>query len=415
MTRIEHRLADALATRAKAVDPNSVRPLPWAAPVRHRRERRRRWLAPAAAAISIVVIAAVVAFVSRHAHAARADHPNPITAQRATFHGRLLDVDALSATNAWAVGTRFVGATGADALIMHWNGRNWQSVSVPPGAGGGELFSISGRSLDDLWAVGFLRKDAGGSYVPLIIHWNGKSWQVTHFAAEAQLGILYGVSTRSGTDAWAVGTTGPKNGALLLHWNGRRWLRVPAPRPDPSQSLNAVADISSGDAWAVGADKKRELILHWNGKSWRDAPNPGSKMKNGALEDLTALSANEIWTIGYADGPNVLRWNGAAWHVAPASRLPSLGDPLWAIAAVSPDDIWAGGNNANFTDVLMKHWDGTDWSTPKGFEHHIPGVIYRLSIRSASDIWAVGYHGKHQQQRPLMLHWNGKLWTKVLS
>jgi hypothetical protein len=57
------------------------------------------------------------------------------------------------------------------------------------------------------------------------------------------------------------------------------------------------------------------------------------------------------------------------------------------------------------------HWDGTSWSVPKGVNRHVHGAIYRLSARSASDIWAVG----RQSQNPLILHWNGKLWTKVLS
>ncbi len=53
MTGTEGRLADALAARAEAVDPASVRPLPVVPRVGERRAKRRHvWLAPVAAAVS---------------------------------------------------------------------------------------------------------------------------------------------------------------------------------------------------------------------------------------------------------------------------------------------------------------------------------------------------------------------------
>ena len=65
MTGTEERLADALAARAHAVDPASVRPLPAAPRVGERRAGRRHvWLAPVAAAVSVAVIAAVVGIVA---------------------------------------------------------------------------------------------------------------------------------------------------------------------------------------------------------------------------------------------------------------------------------------------------------------------------------------------------------------
>ena len=65
MTGIEERLADALAARAEAVDPASVRPLPAVQRVGRRRARVRGvWLAPVAAAAAVAVIATVVGIVA---------------------------------------------------------------------------------------------------------------------------------------------------------------------------------------------------------------------------------------------------------------------------------------------------------------------------------------------------------------
>jgi hypothetical protein len=424
MTRIEHRLADALAARARAVDPKSVRPLPWGAPAReprHRSESRRRWLAPAAAAISIVVIAAVVTFLPRHDHRAGHGQDHPITAQRVALHGKLWGVDALSATNAWAVGTIFQDPKGAPTsnfrpLIMHWDGRSWRRVPVPSIANESSLLAVSGTSPDDVWAVGSWTQSLHHTGEALILHWNGKKWRLARSAGSFKVSQLIAVSARSATDTWAVGDSG-NNGALLLHWNGRIWRQAPAPLPNPSQYLQGVADISGGDAWAVGGDKRREFILHWNGTSWRIAPNPRAGRGASGLLDMSVLLASEIWAIGYGLGPGnikFLRWNGSAWHAEPGPNIPVAPPVFWAVAAISPGSIWGAGSTNTLGvhgNVLIMHWDGTSWSVPKGVNRHVHGAIYRLSARSASDIWAVG----RQSQNPLILHWNGKLWTKVLS
>lgn len=95
-----------------------------------------------------------------------------------TFHGELRDVDALSATNAWAVGIYF---RRPGTLIMHWDGRAWRRVATPADLSG-SLVSIAGHSPDDLWAVGTWDNTPLHSK-PLIMHWNGKRWQQAQFAA----------------------------------------------------------------------------------------------------------------------------------------------------------------------------------------------------------------------------------------
>jgi hypothetical protein len=58
----------------------------------------------------------------------------------------LNSVTATSARDAWAV-----GANGAGALVLHWNGRAWQQVARA-------------------WVVG------GGFLTTLIESWNGTTW-----------------------------------------------------------------------------------------------------------------------------------------------------------------------------------------------------------------------------------------------
>jgi hypothetical protein len=138
-------------------------------------------------------------------------------------------VSARSASDAWAVGD--YSRPGIHTLTLHWNGSDMRQVASPhPGAsrpdGGGSLLGVDAVSSSDAWAVGAY---SGPNLVQdtLVLHWNGSRW--THVASPtpgpgAQLSS---VSAVSGSDAWAAGSidsAGPGN-VLLLHWNGRKWER----------------------------------------------------------------------------------------------------------------------------------------------------------------------------------------------
>ena len=67
----------------------------------------------------------------------------------------------------------------------------------------------------DAWAVG----SAGTfGFVPLIVHWDGKSWSRVQGPGIPVAGELLGVSMVSATDGWAVGVNPFKAKCILLHW-----------------------------------------------------------------------------------------------------------------------------------------------------------------------------------------------------
>jgi hypothetical protein len=356
MNEIEQRLADAFATRANAVDASTVRPLPAAqvASEPRRPSPGRQWLAPAAAAAALVLVAGAAAFASGLRPGAGRNQPAAATA---SFHGALEYVDALSATNAWAVGDIRVDQTsanklGREPLILHWDGTSWRRTATPTFPHGGMLLSVSGRSPDDLWAA---------------------AWRQLSVAPARPGSLLTGVTAVSATDAWAVGVDGGHN--LILHWNGRIWSSVPGPdAASGGLNLGAVTSIASGDVWAVS----------------------GGVAKHSGIR--------------------VVRWDGSAWRMLKGPDLPqSLVLPT--ITATSPDDLWVAGSgqaHGGSFDSTIRHWNGTRWSRPAGFESEIPGQLYGLSATSASDAWAVGAVGG-LGGRPLILHWNGTRWKKILS
>src|SRR5205823_11017357 len=72
-------------------------------------------------------------------------------------------------------------------------------------------------------------------------------------------------------------------------------------------SLSGVTAVSTNDVWAVGSSTQngtaynfpRTLIEHWNGTTWSviSSPNVGSGWN--LLSGVTAVSANNVWAVGY--------------------------------------------------------------------------------------------------------------------
>ena len=271
-------------------------------------------------------------------------------------NNRLNAVVALSATNAWAVGS----------TIEHWNGTAWSVVANPdPGA---SLFAIAARTGKDIWAVGV---DATGT---LTEHWNGTTWSKVPSPTPAGfMDTLWGVTVVSATDAWAVGDyfvslEPPHNVTLILHWDGAQWALVPSPSPSSSFNvLHSVAAVSATDVWAVGnvsrasnASIDRTMIQHWNGKKWSIVKSPNSSAYNNALLGVTAMSATDLWAVGdYTKGtPSDLtlaeQWNGTQWSVVSSPNGGTDVNILQSVARVpGTRNAWAVGD---YFDTATNLW-----------------------------------------------------------
>ena len=93
-----------------------------------------------------------------------------------TISGTLRAVAATSASNAWAVGSTGSPVT-PKTLIMHWIGKTWKRQPTPSLAAKdiGALSGVAAVSASDAWAVGTV--SAGTGSEPPILRWNGTSWK----------------------------------------------------------------------------------------------------------------------------------------------------------------------------------------------------------------------------------------------
>ncbi len=222
-------------------------------------------------------------------------------------------VAAVSATSIWAAGYAINGTV--KSAILHWNGKTWQTVPSPNeinASNGTRLTSIAASSATQAWAAGYA---CGASAChPVMLSWNGKKWSFKATAKIAGMkdGYLFGLSARSATAAWAVGsqTTSSGDSALIEHWNGHSWNQVPAPVPAGSASyLFGVATFSASSAAAVGyyqSGNESTLIEQWNGK--HRTMVPVSFAPFGATLDynfaaVAGSSCSDAWAVGQAFVP----------------------------------------------------------------------------------------------------------------
>ena len=185
-------------------------------------------------------------------------------------------------------------------------GTAWTAAPLPAIVGTGGLDDVSATSATDAWAVGFRYDPGDQEGHTLIEHHDGTSWTIAPSAdgPSAPQSELSGVSARTSTDAWAVGSFAKANNlirTLVERWDGSSWTRIKSPnagQPAGGQ-LSAVVALAADDAWAVGSygqgAPSRTLIEHWDGTAWSVVPSPNKGPFPNALSDVDAVAPDDIW------------------------------------------------------------------------------------------------------------------------
>jgi hypothetical protein len=313
--------------------------------------------------------------------------------------GSLQAVAALSTTNAWSVGN----------AIVHFNGSSWSAVANV--AGGGTLADVSALNAGNVWAAGSV-----GS-VPLVEHWNGKTWTQVATASLSDTAAFNSILALSANDVWAGGQIVIPNVAiepLFEHWNGQTWTVVNG--PSEAAFIRKLAGTGPTDIWAVGyttSATPKPVIEHFNGKEWKrvSAPFPGL---GGELFGALALSPTDAWAVGFAtlaqvgNSQQILgspiqtlieHWDGKSWQIVPS---PNVGTPsvyqhnaLYGVAALSSIDIWAAGqfqlpDGSGSQLTLALHWDGTAWSIAPVPNVGLAGGLRGVAVAQPGTVVLVG-------------------------
>lgn len=248
---------------------------------------------------------------------------------------------------------------------------------------------------------------------------------------------FHGVAPISSDDVWAVGSSGNGNfGQLTLieHWDGAAWTVVPSPNPGTNANeLEDVVAVSSNNVWAVGyytasGNSSLSVILHWDGTSWTQVASPSPASFLNDLYDIDAVSANNIWAVGYswnagsAHSTLIMHWDGTSWNIIPSPNANQFQNHLASVSALSANDVWAAGSYIHSSgkwQTLVMHWDGTAWTilpTPNLLLEN--NYLQSISVLSTNDIWAAGYSCVNNcsgfgGERTFTMHWNGTDWSII--
>jgi hypothetical protein len=335
--------------------------------------------------------------------------PAPSPGMYVEFFG----ISALAGNDVWAAGTwdSGVGVVVHRPLIEHWNGTAWSRVTSPRPMPNVTYYAVKAISASNVWAVGLRSQTQVSQEFPVIVHWNGTSWSVV--PSPSVDGFLGAIAVASPNDIWAVGLQGTNSGAipgqtLAEHWNGRAWSVVPTPSPGKDGAiLGGVTVAGPNDVWATGQQGTNRfdhapLSEHWNGHAWSVVKMPPESFNSG-VGSVTSAGPDDLWASGWYDtqtptGTVTLtlaeHWNGHRWLLNfPPS--PTGDDKLNDITAVSASDIWAVGDTAlNRTFVL--HWNGRGWKelSPGLAQKGNVNTLWSVSAPTATGIWAAGggYH-----------------------
>jgi hypothetical protein len=264
----------------------------------------------------------------------------------------LIDVDAVTANEAWAAGASYPGFARSSTLVARWNGSSWSPEPTPNGNPTG-LNNLSGVAAagGTVWAVGtFMEPGSSTNRRALILQRTGGTWRVSPTPRVLATDFLEAVDATGPADAWAVGwssrdITSAPGVPIALRWNGATWQSVPVPST-ASTAVYAVEALSPGNVWLAGHTlidgwNAQPYVAHFDGSSWRRVATP-TVDGGGRLTDIVALSPSNIIAVGTTGGGGtslVLRWNGSSWvrEAAPNATLTGA-------AAVGPGTFWAVGH-----------------------------------------------------------------------
>jgi hypothetical protein len=211
-----------------------------------------------------------------------------------------------------------------------------------------------------------------------------------------------------------------------LHWNGRTWSKVgPAsfPRAIGSTGIGCAGASSAANVWAFAGSTNSAGFanaagaLRLEGGRWKLVKQFLAGIVTGCLVE----SPTEIWVFGDAHvAPGVGTWHlhGRTWR-----RVISGDYALDAASAVSADDVWAEGETG-FLKPVVAHWNGRVWARNTKLTKALPTVAGTdtlifggITATGRNDVWFRAYVVHNPGVRPsysaVVLHWNGRAWRKV--
>jgi len=220
----------------------------------------------------------------------------------------LLDVQALSASEAWA---------GGGDVLLHYDGDTWWPQKVPISV---NALSMTGPG--EGWAVG--RKGQ-------MLHISGGAAQFVQSPTDKDLNDVHFAADGAG---WAVGDAG-----VILRYANGDWQSVSSP---VSTNLQTVWTLSATEVWAG----TYQAVLHYQNGQWQVAP--GTEF---GADQILFTAQGTGWLLKTNGMLRLYRLQAGVWTPAGIYLPYFVRTP--ALAMVSDDEGWLVG-----VDTLLHYTGG---------------------------------------------------------
>ncbi len=279
----------------------------------------------------------------------------------------LYDIDMVSPSSGWVMGSdNYTDQSKA----FQYDGASWAERSNGLSYDA-NLRRISAVSADDVWGI----KSYYYSYNGPLLHWNGTGWMNVNITPVITYQVsLQDIAMASPTDGWAVGYAypGASRVGIILRYNGTDWTQFSSV-PTNTNELNSVWSGVPGEVWASGYDTTdQSWIYHYSGGSWTSYAVPA----NTYVYRIFMLNNTEGWA---TTSSSLLHFNGTSWNTENTGL--SSGN-LNGISGAG-GQTWAVGS----TDTILSRTGGS-W----GLQHGGPTTsgLNAVSAINANQAWAVG-------------------------
>lgn len=161
-------------------------------------------------------------------------------------------VDGVGRLN-WVYGVDgYTVVVGYGGTALHLDEGVWVADPTPTTA---RLWGVWGPAADDLWAVG---GNTGDAEPPVLLHWQGTSWEQVAFDLETDARALFKVWGTASDDIFAVGDRG-----LVTHFDGVQWTLQDS---GTQSSIIGVWGRASDDVVISGGRSSGIVVRNGSGK-----------------------------------------------------------------------------------------------------------------------------------------------------
>lgn len=188
--------------------------------------------------------------------------------------------------------TQDVAAGSDEPHLLRRDGDAWTDAGLPdPEA---RINDVQALSATDVWAVGSRPTADDGERRPAVARFDGTAWTWLPEPGIPSSNAVEQVVPLAPDDVWVY------SNVHLAHWDGSAWTTIDA----PGGSIADIAVDGSGTLWAATPYSDGAALSRYTGGSWQPVTAPAG----ARLHDVAAVGTSTIWGVGRAnDAPIVVR------------------------------------------------------------------------------------------------------------